>query len=89
MPVIIILGVFRTGSLVSSAMLTESPNPTIAKNASDVAAVAREEGGLVPGRFEHRCEYRTPLDLTRPADDGRDGFDRFEQSCRADLAGLA
>lgn len=29
----------RTGSLVSSAMFTESSKPTIAKNASDVAAV--------------------------------------------------
>ena len=38
-PVSITLGKIRTGSLVSSAMFTESSNPTIAKNASEVAVV--------------------------------------------------
>ena len=35
-----------TGSLVSSAMFTESSNPTIAKNASDVAAVTARKAFL-------------------------------------------
>ena len=47
-PVSIILGKIRTGSLVSSAMLTESSKPTIAKKASD-AAVTAKEGRLVAG----------------------------------------
>ncbi len=34
-----IRGKIRCGSLVSSAMLTESSNPTIAKKASEVAAL--------------------------------------------------
>src|SRR5690349_7138861 len=38
-PVSSTLGKILTGSLVSSAMFTESSNPTIAKNASDVAVV--------------------------------------------------
>ncbi len=38
-PVSIIFGKSRIGFLHSSAMFTESSNPTIAKNASDVAAV--------------------------------------------------
>ena len=49
MPVIIILGKLRTGRLVSSAMLTESSKPTIAKKANEVAAVTKKAdfvGGL-------------------------------------------
>ena len=42
-PVSIIFGKSRTGSLLSSAMLTESSKPTIAKNASDVAAVTAKK----------------------------------------------
>ena len=38
-PVSIILGKIRSGSWVSSTMLTESSKPTIAKNATEVAAV--------------------------------------------------
>jgi hypothetical protein len=37
-----------TGSLVSSAMFTESSKPTIAKNASDVAAVIAKKMLLSP-----------------------------------------
>ena len=42
-PVSIIFGKSRTGSLHSSAMLTESSKPTMAKNASDVAAVTAKK----------------------------------------------
>ena len=42
-----------TGSLVSSAMFTESSKPTMAKKASVVAAVIGEEHALVPGGVEH------------------------------------
>ena len=45
-PISIIFGKFRTGSLVSSAMFTESSKPTIAKNANDVAAVTATKGLL-------------------------------------------
>lgn len=49
MPVIIILGKLRTGSLVSSAMLTESSKPTIAKKANEVAAVTAKKADLSEG----------------------------------------
>jgi hypothetical protein len=45
-PVSIIFGKSRPGSLHSSAMLTESSKPTIAKNASDVAAVTAKNALL-------------------------------------------
>ena len=48
MPVSIIFGKLRTGSLVSSAMFTASSKPTIAKNASDVAAVIARKTFLSP-----------------------------------------
>ena len=38
-PVSIVFGKIRSGSLVSSTMLTESSNPTIEKNAIAVATV--------------------------------------------------
>ena len=41
----------RVGSLVSSAMLTESSNPTIAKKASVVAAITGQKK-LVPATVE-------------------------------------
>ena len=41
-------GKIRRGSLVSSAMLTESSKPTIAKNASDVPAVTARKAFLSP-----------------------------------------
>ena len=45
-PVNSTFGKIRTGSLVSSAMLTESSKPTIAKNASDVAVVTARKAFL-------------------------------------------
>nr|BFE72192.1 hypothetical protein GCM10020092_054930 [Actinoplanes digitatis] len=47
-PVSMTLGKIRTGSFVSSAMFTESSKPTIAKNASAVAAVT-EKNAVSPG----------------------------------------
>ena len=61
MPVIIILGKIRTGSLVSSAMLTESSKPTIAKNASEVAAVTAKNALLSLGRVEDHVREKSPL----------------------------
>ena len=52
MPVSIILGKMRTGSWVSSAMLTESSKPTIAKKASEVAAVTARKAFLSLGGVE-------------------------------------
>ena len=49
MPVIIIFGKFFTGSWVSSAMLTESSKPTIAKKARAVAAVTARKALLSLG----------------------------------------
>ncbi len=43
-----VFGKSRAGSLHSSAMLTESSKPTIAKNASDVAAVTAKNALLSP-----------------------------------------
>ena len=43
------LGKIRTGSLVSSAMLTESSKPTMAKKASAVAAVTATNSALPCG----------------------------------------
>ena len=54
MPVSIIFGKLRTGSLVSSAMFTASSKPTIAKKASEVAAVIARKTFLSPERVEHR-----------------------------------
>ena len=48
-PVSITFGKIRTGSLVSSAMFTESSKPTIAKNASDVAVVTARNRLLSSG----------------------------------------
>ena len=45
-PVSITFGKIRLGSLVSSAMFTESSKPTIAKNASVVAAVTARKALL-------------------------------------------
>jgi hypothetical protein len=45
-PRIIIRGKVRTGSLVSSAMFTESSKPTIAKKARAVAAVTARKALL-------------------------------------------
>ena len=42
-------GKIRSGSLVSSTMLTESSNPTIAKNAIEVAAVTARKSPLSSG----------------------------------------
>ncbi len=42
-------GKIRTGSFVSSAMFTESSNPTMAKNASDVAVVTARKTLLSSG----------------------------------------
>ena len=47
-PVSIIFGKLRTGSLVSSAMFTASSKPTIAKKASEVAAVMARKTFLSP-----------------------------------------
>ena len=44
MPTSIACGKIRTGSLVSSAMFTESSNPTMAKNASETAVVIARNG---------------------------------------------
>jgi hypothetical protein len=49
MPVTIILGKLRTGSWISSAMFTESSKPTMAKNASEVAAVTARNALLSLG----------------------------------------
>ncbi len=48
-PVSIIFGKMPGGSLHSSAMLTESSKPTIAKNASDVAVVTARKTFLSSG----------------------------------------
>ncbi len=48
-PVNITLGKMRLGSCVSSAMLTESSNPTIAKNANAVADVTARNTLLSSG----------------------------------------
>jgi hypothetical protein len=48
-PVSITFGKIRTGSLVSSAMFTESSKPTIAKNASEVAVVTARKSPLSSG----------------------------------------
>ena len=45
----IIFGKILLGSLVSSAMFTESSKPTIAKNASDVAVVIARKTFLSSG----------------------------------------
>ena len=59
-PVSIILGKIRTGSLVSSAMLTESSKPTIAKKASEVAAVTAKKADLSPGDSKMRVRDQSP-----------------------------
>ncbi len=51
-PISMIFGKIRTGSLVSSAMFTESSNPTIAKNASAVAAVTALNGDSPSGTLK-------------------------------------
>ena len=48
-PLSIILGKMRLGSFVSSAMLTESSKPTIAKNASEVAVLTASSTFLSSG----------------------------------------
>src|SRR6478672_129047 len=48
-PVSITLGKIRTGSLVSSAMFTESSNPTMAKKANEVAVVTARNRLLSSG----------------------------------------
>ena len=48
-PVIIVRGKIRSGSLVSSTMLTESSKPTIAKNAIEAAAVTARKRPLPSG----------------------------------------
>ena len=48
-PVSSIFGKILTGSLVSSAMFTESSKPTIAKKASEVAAVTAMKAFLSSG----------------------------------------
>ncbi|MNT17803.1 hypothetical protein D3C72_1529790 [compost metagenome] len=48
-PVSMTLGKMRLGSCVSSAMLTESSNPTMAKNASAVAEVTARNTLLSSG----------------------------------------
>jgi hypothetical protein len=48
-PVSITFGKIRTGSLVSSAMFTESSKPTIAKKASEVAVVTARKSPLSSG----------------------------------------
>ena len=60
MPVIIILGKIRTGSLVSSAMLTESSNPTMAKNANEVAAVTAKKALLSLGESKTTVREKSP-----------------------------
>ena len=47
-PTSIARGKIRTGSRHSSAMFTESSKPTMAKNASDVAAVIARNALLSP-----------------------------------------
>lgn len=48
-PVSIIVGKILVGSRVSSAMFTESSNPTMAKNANDVAVVTARKMLLSSG----------------------------------------
>ncbi len=60
-PVSIIFGKLRTGSLVSSAMLTESSKPTIAKNASEVAAVTARKAFLSPGLWKTMVRLKSVL----------------------------
>ena len=45
-PVSMVRGKIRSGSLVSSTMLTESSNPTMAKKAIEVAAVTARKRPL-------------------------------------------
>ncbi|KMS85690.1 hypothetical protein ACZ91_40915 [Streptomyces regensis] len=76
MPQSIALGNTRAGSLVSSAMLTESSKPTIEKNASEVADViatsmvwswvlnsTRRLGSPAPFRT---AQAPTPMMISRP-----------------------
>lgn len=49
-PMSMIFGKIRDGSFVSSAMFTESSKPTIAKNASAVAAVTAPNAFSPSGR---------------------------------------
>ena len=60
-PVSIIFGKILTGSLVSSAMFTESSKPTIAKNASEVAAVTAKKALLSLGALEHHAAAEVGL----------------------------
>ena len=89
MPVIIILGKIRTGSLVSSAMLTESSKPTIAKNASEVAAVTAKNALLSLGRVEDHGPREVALAAEdRPEADQDDEQQAGQLDHRQDDVGL-
>ena len=60
-PVSIILGKSRIGFSHSSAMLTESSKPTIAKNASDVAAVTARKVPLSLGLSKTTTREKSAL----------------------------
>ncbi len=77
-PVSIIFGKIRTGSLVSSAMLTESSKPTIAKKASEVAAVTAKNADLSPGDSKITVRDQSPL----PPKSGEEADEDDEQQPR-------
>ena len=67
-----IFGNVFEGSLVSSAMFTESSNPTMAKNASEVAAVTAPNAFCPAGaRMCVSCEMSPlpPVSAHKPDDD--------------------
>ena len=53
-------GKIFVGSLVSSTMLTESSNPTMAKNAIDVAAVTARNNPLSPESVKVVTRLKSP-----------------------------
>ena len=53
-------GKIRSGSLVSSTMLTESSKPTIAKNATEVAAVTARNIPFSSGEENVVTRLRSP-----------------------------
>ena len=59
-PVSMVLGKIFSGSLVSSTMLTESSNPTMAKNAIDVAAVTARNRPLSSADSKVAIRPRSP-----------------------------
>ena len=60
-PVSMVRGKIRSGSWVSSTMLTESSKPTMAKNATDVAAVTARNRPLSPASSKETTRLRSPL----------------------------